>query len=317
MIDCLTGHVGLKRVSTGDPTSGLYINDLHGITTNQFEATREIDENDGIEESWNTLENRAIRSFETDLKFNLKKYFKNHQTISTGLTGFIDDNTLADHGSGKYAGWLFDVSSYAQALKLEINDVRITLAAAQNFNVKIFDANTGKELFTKAVTGVAGLNVIKILQGYAVYDHNKIFVAYDTVIPIRIFNDPMVPGVISQGSITTTSTVLAENIDSSEVGMAVGYNVKCSIEEFVCSRLELFLEPYLKKLGLEFLKASKWSDNWTRYNLLDTEPSNELIEEYKMEYQELLDSTFQDLQVPDDGICFICNKMISKRVLIP
>ena len=316
MIDCLTGHVGLKQVSDS-PTSDVYINDLHGITTAQFETTREIDENDGILESWNTLEGRAIRSFETDLKFNLKKYFKNHQTISTGITGFIDDNELADHGSGKYAGWLFDVSTYAQALKIEINDIRITLASAENFNVKIFDANTGEELFSKVVTGTAGLNKVKILQGYAVYNHNKIFVAYDTVIPIRIFNDPMVPGVISQGSITTTSTVLAENIDASEVGIAVGYNVKCSIEEFVCSRLELFLEPYLYKLGINFLEGSQNSDTWTRYNLLDTEQSEKLIEKYTLKYQELIDSTFQDLQVPDDGICFVCNKAISKRVLIP
>lgn len=316
MIDCLTGYVGLKQVSDS-PTSDIYINDLHGITTAQFETTREIDENDGILESWNTLEGRAIRSFETDLKFNLKKYFKNHQTISTGLTGYVDDNTLANHGSGKYAGWLFDVGSYAQALKLEINDIRVTLATAENFNVKIFDANTGEQLFNKAVIGAAGLNVVKILQSYAVYNHNKIFVAYDTVIPIRIFNDPTVPGVISQGSITTASTVLAENIDASEVGMAVGYNVKCSIEEFVCSRLELFLEPYLRKLGIEFLKASKYSNDFSRYNLLDTEQSNELIDDYKAEYQELIDSTFEDLQVPDDGICFICNKDISQKVLIP
>jgi hypothetical protein len=317
MIDCLTGYIGLKRVSTGTPSSGLYINDLHGITTGQFETTREIDENDGIEESWNTLEDRAIRSFETDLKFNLKKYFKNHQIIQSGLTGLVDDNTLADHGSGVYAGWLFDMASYSQSLKLEINDIRVTLASAETFNVKIFDANTGEELFTKEIAGIEGVNVVKILQGYAVYNHNKIFVAYDTVIPIRVFNDPNVPGQISQGKISTGSTVLSESISASEVGMAVGYNVKCSIEEFVCSRLELFLEPYLRKLGIEFLKASKWSDNWSRYNLLDMDQSNELIDEYKLEYQELLDSTFQDLQVPDDGICFICNKMISKKVLIP
>ena len=316
MIECLVGHVGLKRV-VDSPTSDVFINDLNGITTHQFENTREIDENDGILESWNTLEGRAIRSLETDIKFNLKKYFKNHQTISTGITGFIDDNELADHGSGKYAGWLFDVSSYAQSMKIEINDVRLTLATAQDFNVKIFDANTGEELFAKAVTGVAGLNITKILKSFAIYNHNKIFVAYDTVIPIRVFNDPSVPGVISQGSLSTTTTVLAKNIGASEVGMAVGYNVKCSIEEFVCSRLELFLEPYLRKLGIEFLKASRDSDDFSRYNLLDNEQSNELITEFMTDYKDLLDSTFEDLKVPDDGVCFICNKAISKRVLIP
>ena len=316
MIDCLADYIGLKGVSD-EPISGIYINDLHGITTGQFETIREIEENDGIEESWEALENRAIRSFETDIRSNLKKYFKNHQTISSGLTGYVDDNTLADHGSGVYSGWLFDMTSYSSSLKLGVNDVRLTLATAEDFNIKIFDANTGEELYTKAVVGIVGVNIIKILQEFAVYNHNKIFVAYDTIIPIRIFNDPLVPGAISQGSISIGSAVLASSIVSSETGLSVGYNIKCSIEEFVCSRMELFQEAYLYKLGIAFLRESKHSDNWNRYNLLDMEQSNELIAEYLVTYQELLDSTFQDLKVPDDGICFICNKTISKRVLIP
>ena len=316
MIDCLVSYVGLKRVND-NPTSSLYVNDLHGITTNQFEKIREIDENDGISESWTTLESRAIRSFETDLLFNLKKYFKNYQNINSGVTGYVDDNTLANHGSGKYAGWLFDMSNYSPSLKLSINDIRIHLETAQNFNIKIFDANTGDELYTTAVVGVAGHQVVKILQEYAVYNHNKIFIAYDTVIPYRVFNDPTIPGVISQGSISTSSAVLANNIGSSEVGLAVGYNVKCSIEEFVCSRLSLFVEPYLYKLGIEFLKAAKYSDEINRFTLLDSEQKNQLIDDYKIEYQRLIDSVFEDLNVPDDGECFICNKAISKRVMIP
>ena len=316
MIDCLTSYIGLKRVNDS-PTSDLFLNDLQGITTNQFEQIREIDENDGIGEAWTTLEGRAIRAFESDLLFQLKKYFQNYQVINSGLTGFVDDNTLADHGSGKYAGWLFDVSSYSPSLKIEFNDVRIHLASAENFNVKIFDANTGEQLFTKAITGVQGVNVVKILKSYAVFNHNKLFIAYDTVIPFRMFNDPAVPGVISQGSISTSSTVLSTNISSSEVGIAVGYNVRCSIEEFVCSRLSLFLEPYLFKLGIEFLKTAKYSENLNRYTLLDSEQKNALIEEYTIEYRRLLDSSFEDLTVPDDGICFICNKAITQKVLIP
>jgi hypothetical protein len=316
MIDCLTSFIGLKRVNDS-PTSSLYVNDLHGITTNQFDAIREIDENDGIIESWTTLESRAIRLFETDLQSNLKKYFKNYQVITSGVTGFVDDNTLADHGAGKYSGWLFDMSSYSPSLKIEINDIRIHLASAQNFNVKIFDANTGEELFTKAVTGIAGAQTVNILEKYAIYKHNKIFVCYDTVIPYRIFNDPSVPGLISQGDISTSSTAISTNINSSETGLAVAYNVRCSIEEFVCSRLALFTEPYIYKLGIEFLKESKYSEKINRYTLLDSAQKDELINDYTLEYQRQIDSVFEDLKVPDDGICFICNKAISKRVLIP
>lgn len=316
MIDCLTSYIGLKRVNNS-PTSSIFLNDLPWVTTNKFEKIREPDDFDGIGEAWTALEGRAIRAFEKDLLFELRKYYQNYQIISSGVTGFVDDNTLADHGSGKYSGWLFDVSTYSPSLKIEFNDIRINLASAENFNVKIFDANTGQELFTKAVVGVQGVNVVKILESYAVYNHNKLFVAYDTVIPYRVFNDPMVPGVISQGSIATSSTVLASNIDASETGIAVGYNVRCSIEEFVCSRLDLFLEPFLYKLGIEFLKTAKYTDSINRYSLLGEDQRNEALEESRLEYKRLIDSSFEDLTVPDDGTCFICNKAITIKVLIP
>jgi hypothetical protein len=316
MINCLVGYVGLKQVQD-NPTSDLFLNDLHGITTDKFNLSREIEENDGIAEAWNTLESRAIRLFEMDLMSNLKKYFNNYQIIHTDLTGYVDDNVLADHGSGKYAGWLFDMFSYSQAQKVLINDVRIHLASAENFNIKIFDANTGQELFTKSIVGVVGIQTIKVLKEFNVYEHNKIFVCYDTVIPYRAFHGPAVPGALSRGVISTSDTVISTNLFGGENGLMVGYNIKCGIDEFVCSRLSLFLEPYLYKLGIEFLKTAKYSEQVNRYNLLGADMISELLEEYDDEYQRLLDSSFEDLDVPDDGICFICNKAISKRALIP
>ena len=316
MINCLTDYIGLKQVQDS-PSSGLYVNDLHGITTEQFELSREIDENDGADAAWDTLEKRAIRSFETDLIVKLKKYFKNYTQINGGVTGFVDDNQTADHGSGVYSGWLFDLSSYSQHLKLEINDIKINLLSAQTFNLKIFDANTGTELYTKSITGTVGLQTVKILQEFAVYDHNKIFVCYDTVEPKRVYADLEVPAAISANKISTTSSVLAESLDAAETGLIIRWNLKCSIEEFVCARLELFSEPYLYKLGVEFLRSSKYSSVLNRYTLMDLPTKDALIEEYKEEYQNILDGIFKDLSVPDDGICYICNKETTKRALIP
>jgi len=316
MINCLVDYVGLKQVQD-DPTSAIFLNDLHGITTERFNASREIEENDGIVEAWTTLESRAIRLFEMDLLSVLRKYFTNYQIVGTDLTGYVDDDTLADHDSGQYAGWLFDMGAYSPSQKLVINDVRIHLKTAENFNIKIFDANTGQELFTKAVVGVVGIQTVKILQEFSVYNHNKIFVCYDTIIPYRLFDSVSLTGAVSRALISTSNTVISTNLSGGEVGLMVGYNVKCGIDEFVCSRLNLFLEPYLYKLGIEFLKASKYSENVNRYTLLDTEARNELLEEYNLEYKRLLDSSFENLDVPDDGICFICNKTISKKTLIP
>ena len=317
MITCLTDYIGLRNVSDDSeaPTSGIYVNDLPGISSQHFSDIVN-DELDGISAEWDKIEERSIRAFETDLRSRLKKYFTGYQLISSGITGYVDDNTQANHGSGVYSGWLFDMYTFSPSLKVEINDVRVNLVSAQNFNVKIFDANTGLELYTKAVVGVQGAQTIKINQSFAVYQHNKIFVCYDTVSPYRVYQNPTF-GAISAGSISTSSTVLSDNLSSAETGLEVTYNIKCSIEEFVCHRLENFQEAYLYRIGLEFLKNSKYSDKINRWTLLDIETTNQLIEEFKMEYENLLESSLMDLKVPDDGICFICNKAISEKVLIP
>lgn len=316
MISCLVGVIGLKEVFTESSVTR-YLNDLPGITTERFDLGREIPENDGILAAWQTLESNAIRSFEKDILFKLKKYYQNYSNINSGVTSYVDDNTLANHGSGYYSGWLFDLTSWAPSLKLEIPRVKIHLASAENFNVKIFDGNTGEELFSKAVTGAAGLNDIEIRQEFSAFEHNKIWIAYDTVIPYRAYTTPERWGYLSRGRIGTGVSQVADNIDAAESGLMVVWNLKCSVDEFVCNRIELFEHAFYTKLGIEFLRQSKYSTEINRFTLVDSEGADELINEMKEDYAESIDSIFHDLDVPDDGICFICNKAINDKVLLP
>ena len=316
MITCLVGLIGLKEVYT-TPSGDIYLNDLPGITTERFDLGREIPENDGILEAWVTLEKNAIRSFEKDLLFKLKRYFKNYTDVNSGVTSYVDDNTLANHGAGYYSGWLFDLTTFATSLKLEIPRVKIHLASAETFNVKIFDANTGEELFTKEVIGVAGLNDIDIRQEFSAYEHNKIWIAYDTVIPYRAYNTPERWGYLNRGKIGTGVAQIGENIDAAESGLMVVWNIRCSVDQFVCNRVDLFEHTFMLKLGIEFLRQSKYSTEINRFTLVDNEGADELIEEMKEEYKESLDSIFHDLEIPDDGVCFICDKLINDKVLLP
>lgn len=314
MISCLTNYIGLRDVQT-EPESGLYLNDLPGITTEQFELSRSL-EVAVISEEWTALESRAIRGFEKDLKFRLRKYFKNHSIISSESTGYIDDNVLVSHGAGVYSGVLIDFYGQSPNLKISIENVKLNLTAGATFNIKIFDANIGTELFTDSVTGVAGINTFKVQEEYSVFDHNRIFVCYDTVQPYKMYDVPA-PWSVSSQKISTGATVLHDDLSSDGTGIAVNYNVKCGIDEFVCNRLSLFQEAFLYKLGIEFLQQSKYSDRFNRYTLLGEDKRNEMMTDYKEQYENLVSSAFHDIKVNDDGVCFICNKAITQKVLIP
>ena len=88
MITCLTDYIGLRNVSDDSeaPTSGIYVNDLPGISSQHFSDIVN-DELDGISAEWDKIEERSIRAFETDLRSRLKKYFTGYQLISSGITG--------------------------------------------------------------------------------------------------------------------------------------------------------------------------------------------------------------------------------------
>lgn len=316
MIDCLVGHIGMIGIQDS-PTSDIYLNDFPGITTERLKIIREQGEDDGLVDAWEKIEAKAIRDFESDLKFHLKKYFQNYTAVNSGITGYIDDNTIANHGSGYYSGFLFDLTTYVTSLKLEINDARIYLASAANFNIKIFDANTGVQLYSQAVVGVEGINTIKINYAIAAYKHNKVWVVYDTVVPIRAFPSPHWPGALSQGRIPTGSAQIASNLDASETGIMLSWVIKCGIDEFVCNRISLFEDSFSYRLAIEFFRQSKYSTELSRYTLIDSSVTDEQIAELKEDYERKINSLFEDLDVPDDGTCFICNKLINDRVLLP
>ena len=313
MISCLVGYIGLKTIADS-PTSGIFLNELPGITTEQFDLSRS-QEIAAIAKEWESLENKAIRNFESDLKYHLRKYFKNHSVITSNTTGYINEKVLVGHGN-VYSGVLIDLYNQSPNLKVSIENVKINLVSADTFNVKIFDANLGTELFTKEVDGVAGLNTVKINKEFAVYDYNRIFVAYDTVTPYRMY-DILAPWSVGSYSVLTTSQVIIGNLNPEATGLSVNYSVKCGIDEFVCNRLSLFQESFIYRLGLEFLRTSKYSDRINRYTLLGKERRDDMMADFTEQYKESIEAAFQDLKVDDDGICFICNKAITKKVLIP
>jgi hypothetical protein len=143
-----------------------------------------------------------------------------------------------------------------------------------------------------------------------------LFICYDTVEPYKVYE--VSSGVNSYGAnVSTSSSAISDNISGGETGLIVNFSIKCGIDAFVANRLELFQEAYLLKLGIEFLKTSKYSEKLNRFTMLDAERKQAMTDDYMQNYKIAMDSVFEDLSVPDDGVCFICNKGITKKVLIP
>jgi len=316
VISCLTGYIGLRDV-TDDPISGDWINDLPGITTNSFNEIAEDEEYD-LSRTWEEIQKRSINSLESDINAVLKKYFKNYSFVGNTTTGFYDSNT-AKTQSAVRSGWLFDMSPYSKNLSININVVELYLSSAVNFSIFIYNASTGDLLETIAHVGTQGINRVPIHKTYPMWRYSRLIVAYDSeaVSTIEATDQSIGFGYIQRGEVSDSDSKVHSNFVEASTGLIVNFNIICSIDQFVCNRVELFKDAYLYKLGYEFCQERIYSDRVNRYTLLDREEAIRLRDEFKIEYTERINGVLKGLKVEDNDFCFECNKAFNMNYMIP
>lgn len=317
MITCLSNFFGLRDVSGFDsPESGRFINELPGFKTSILDEIR--DDEDTVEQAWTNIYNRANNLFEQDVMSAMKKYFRKYQLIDTSVTSELDstDQLLSEN---YYNGWLFDVQTWSKNTKLVIEKVNFHLDTAQSGTIYIFDAWTGKTLFSNTFTGVEGINQVMLNKEYATYKHNRVYVAYDSseIQPYKLQDLGFGFSVANRKKVLKTSSVIKSNMSFSESGLSVTFSLKCSLDNFICQRLSVFSEAFLYKLGIEFLKECKYSSELNRYTLLDLDEKNEAINDFKEEYDKMIDNSLKDLNMTDNDVCFHCSKPITQKLMIP
>jgi hypothetical protein len=210
--------------------------------------------------------------------------------------------------------------AYSKNLAVNINVVEIYLTAPVNFFVYIYNASTGDQLEAIAVVGAAGINRVPIHKTYPLWKYSRLFVAVDNSVISTIESTDQATGgfpYISRGEISNSSSKVYRNLSGSATGLIVNFNILCSIDQFVCNRVELFKESFLYKLGVEFCNERIYSDRVNRYTLLDRAEAIRLRDELKTEYTEKINGVLKGVEVRDNDYCFECNKQFTMAYALP
>lgn len=318
MIDCLNNFIGVRDlVPYNDPDSGYYINDLPGITTQQLEDISDDEDHYEVRLAWDDIYARSSRLLESDIKNAMKKYFKHYSYISNSITGQLTGNdTIAS--SNVWAGVRFNFGYEYKSLMLNLAEFTLYLDSDTTFDVKIFDLNTGQELDQITYNGTAGLNTYRLNKNFVAHRFNDIFVAYDAnVVTTKEMSDYESAYPTELGTISKNSSILSSNFNNGTIGMSLTYNLECSVSNFVCQRIDSFKDAFLYKLGVEFCNERIYSDRINRYTLMDREDAEKLREDFKMEYDRLIDVALKDLKVTENDSCFQCNKATNYVSMLP
>ncbi|MFY0654986.1 MAG: hypothetical protein JXQ96_23345 [Cyclobacteriaceae bacterium] len=318
MIDCLNNYIGVRGLAPyEDPDSGYYINDLQGITTEQLEEISDDEDHYEVRLAWDDIYARASRLLETDIKTSLKKYFKRYSYIDNGITGQLTKSETLTSASN-YNGWSFDLGYQSKNLVLNISDFSLFLNTSNDFDIFIYDLNTGQKLDEIRYTGVEGLSTYRINKNYAVHKYSNIFVCYDaSEISVLKMTEYKPLGFTQSGSIAKSGSVLDANLTNGDTGLNVVFNLECSVSNFVCQRIDNFKDAFLYKLGIEFCNERIYSDRINRYTLMDREDAVSLRDEFKLEYDQLIEAALKDLKVTESDECFECNKSVNYKVMLP
>lgn len=321
MISCLNDWIGLLDVTT--PGSGKYLNRLPGIDTRQLDTIRDA-ETYNIEDAWDDIQNTAIDEFEQRLQMWASKYYDRYSYIENAVSGQYEKNTSVPQGSN-YVGWLFDGGfSFYKNMKLIIPYVDLYTVNAVGSSIRIYNAVTGDLLDTVSFSSQANtINRITINKEYPTWKYPKIFVAYDdsevqTIIASDLgFNNQI---NFAEKTVAKSLSVVDTNLDgvgSQGQGLIITYNIQCSLDNFICQRIQLFTTPFMYLLAHHFCLERLYSDKISHYTLLNKPRAEELSQHYLDRFEEMIQSTLEGLDAWDWDYCFRCDRDVTYRILMP
>jgi hypothetical protein len=335
-MSCLDNIIGIdKKCSPDTPSSGLYLQNLPGVTVKLADVAADEETASGVD-----LINEKITYAKDQILQDVREYLLPHMKVNSVIesetVGYYHDNlesVAADVGYRK--GIQIKIDHYPY-LEFYINSIKLQSASSGATSIYIYNLTTGKLLDTIAITTVADVPTEVIVQKAYKTDKQKLnlFIAIDGAATTyksslsygqvtgsctscsggyrnsyAVFNNIM----ISSGGAFIESNKRSTTYTS---GLSVNYSINCSIENFVCNMSNLFAWPILQNTGAELMRELMFSRRLNSIIIIDKAKNEQMREEFDAEYVKSMDRILKNISIPDD-VCFKCKQRVKNVVRVP
>lgn len=336
----LKDYIGVKWKNAATPASGLYINQLPGISLKSIDQIANEDQVDflGV---WDDVQTRSLTKFRTAVQqyfgrnFTLRRIAENilfPDYVSTEESQYIP-------ASPSYQGFTYDLGWYGSDLAAcHVEQLRLYLLVPQAsvaFKVfRVINQNTKVEIDSFEATNlVAGWNTIKVAKDYW---ERKIFVCYDATNITAPFQP--LSSALNGGPYTSQTWIWpypyspyqaivrggASPIDSFNLnetnqlyGLAGNAGTTCSFDGIVTARLSNFTSPWWYLLGAELMIERIYSERINRFTTVNLKQAQELRIEFEHQFENELDAALRGIhQLTQDG-CVDCNAQVRLEHSLP
>jgi len=338
---CLQDYIGLRGCGAAVPPSGLYVNDLPGISLKQLVNLTNEEETTYVQ-LWDVIQKRAMNRFSLDVREAMGKHYKLNslmQGVNLGKQG-IDGTGQAITDINTKAGFIIQLNESANyeyvpspLTSIHIQEIWFFSGAGNVHTFLIWDPYTNEILKNVQHTNLLdGWNKIEINQTFHNnYQQNSWALAvmvlpavgpdssgylYNKETPNN-FDVPTCCNVKISGFLTDTPTDpyindFLQNTTSNTYGLTGTFSIVCSWDAVICQNKTLFSRAFWYLTGIELLTEQLYSTKLNLFTTTNLQRAKELREEYQVEYAKSLEQVAGGFKLNCD-CCIDCAGQVQLR----
>lgn len=280
---------------------------------------------------WDVIQTRAESRFSIDVRDAMGKHFK-LSTINQAINLGKKVGSTSTAAPSNYSGFTIElvdegvIDFRPSALTyISIQTLQFYADAADATEVKtvkIWDIETGAELFTTSVTLVAGWNTIQVntkLTGSFNTLPKSVFCGisssalsvYEMDVPSSVSATGCCQARVRGAYTSQTSDVTSDELTFTDntYGLSAVFNVQCAWDGMVCQNKDLFARAYWYCLGVELLTEQIYSTKLNSYTTINLTQAKTLRDEFIQEYNKSLIQVCDNIHL-DCDCCIECGGSI-------
>ena len=339
-MECLRDYIGLMGCGVAAPDSGLWINNLPGLTNLRMDNLADSDQVT-YRNAWRDIQTTALRRFDTSItkyfreKYQLRRLFDRYQ-----LGRLFNANETIAADANEWRGFSITLDPYitsslaevSQLMMLSVTNLQYYATAAGDVDFRIVNSESEEVIWSETVTLSIGWNtVLKDFRTPVLDCPRKMNVqvkATQTTIESELGQNTGSGGgcscscsigdcsAIMQGEIFDTisgeTTVTQENAH----GFRGYVSLLCSYEGLVCANKSLFSSALWYLLGSEFTVAAKFTERINELNTVNDDDLKEMHDYFEKMYMEEMDGVVKGISLDGSDCCLVCQPPISDQTVI-
>lgn len=313
-MNCLNDYIGLRGCTTVTPNSGLYVNDLPGISLKQIVSLTNEEEKTYLE-LWDMIQLRGQSRFSLDVREQMSKLYK-IKSINQGINvnGLSAGTGTVTNPNNTYYGFSMEYDTMdtgyvpSPLTYMHIQQINFYSEISGNLTFDFIDIDSKNTLYSINTNINIGMNLIEVNTTFT--NVGRLFIGL--VIPQNDdYTSIKAPsnywtgccGVLVRGALYYDHVF---SFGQELFGFSPIFTIGCSWDGLICQNKNIFSRAFWYLLGIEILTEVIYSSKLNQFTTVSLQKATDLRTEYQVEYMKALEQICSGMTL-DCDCCLECS----------